>query len=565
MELSGLVVGTYLTILLALAFYGFHRSSLVFLYYRNRDKRPRAPGTFSDLPAVTVQLPLFNEMYVVERLLDAVAEIRYPRDRFQVQVLDDSTDETQEICQRKIAELRARHADLDIEYVHRVDRKGFKAGALENGLSTAKGEFMLIFDADFLPQPDVLERCIHHFLDPRVAVVQCRWDHLNRDFSGLTEVQALMLDGHFIMEHAGRNRSGRFFNFNGTAGIWRRAAIADAGGWQHDTLTEDMDLSYRAQLRGWRFVYLPEIAAPAELPVEMSAFKAQQFRWAKGSVQVAKKLLPAILRSNATFSQKTEAFFHLTNNVAYPLLLLLSLLLLPNLALRPHHGWREVLAIDLPLFFGTTLSIASFYLASEREIALLRDPAAPRRLDWSVLRRLPLVMSLGIGLCVSQSRAVLEAVFGRETEFVRTPKHGIRGRLEAWSSKKYRAAKSITPFIELAMAAYFAVAMAVAVHHGHYLSMPFLALFLCGFGYVGWVSLWQGAVGVGARRLFARLAPRRRAVQVVVPPPAFAVAVAVKGAPRSNGRGDTRPGLSDEIGIGPRAAVAARASTRELS
>jgi cellulose synthase/poly-beta-1,6-N-acetylglucosamine synthase-like glycosyltransferase len=567
MELSGLVVGTYLTILLALAFYGFHRSSLVFLYYRNRDKRPRAPGAFSDLPAVTVQLPLYNEMYVVERLLDAVAEIRYPRDRFQVQVLDDSTDETQEICQRKIAELRARHADLDIEYVHRVDRKGFKAGALENGLGTAKGEFMLIFDADFLPQADVLERCIHHFLDPRVAVVQCRWDHLNRDFSGLTEVQALMLDGHFIMEHAGRNRSGRFFNFNGTAGIWRRAAIADAGGWQHDTLTEDMDLSYRAQLRGWRFVYLPEIAAPAELPVEMSAFKAQQFRWAKGSIQVAKKLLPAILRSNASFSQKTEAFFHLTNNVAYPLLLLLSLLLLPNLALRPHHGWREVLAIDLPLFFGTTLSIASFYLASEREIALLRDPNAARRLDWSVLRRLPLVMSLGIGLCVSQSRAVLEAVFGRETEFVRTPKHGIRGRLEAWSSKKYRAAKSITPFIELGMAAYFAVAMGVAVHHGHYLSMPFLALFLCGFGYVGWVSLWQGAVGMAARRLLGRLAPRRRGA-VVVPPPAFAIAPLAATATRSGAiAASSGPGFSDEIGMGetqPHAA-AVRASSTGLS
>jgi cellulose synthase/poly-beta-1,6-N-acetylglucosamine synthase-like glycosyltransferase len=520
MEISGLVVGTYLVILLALAFYGFHRSSLVFLYYKNRDKRPRLNGTFSDLPGVTVQLPLFNEMYVVERLLDAVAEIRYPRDRFQVQILDDSTDETQEICKRKIADLRARYADLDIEYVHRVDRSGFKAGALENGLKTAKGEFILIFDADFLPLSDVLDRSIHYFLDPQVAVVQCRWDHVNRDFSALTEVQALMLDGHFIMEHAGRNRSGRFFNFNGTAGIWRRAAIADAGGWQHDTLTEDMDLSYRAQLRGWRFVYLPEIAAPAELPVEMSSFKSQQFRWAKGSVQVAMKLLPTILCSNATFAQKSEAFFHLTNNLAYPLLLLLSLLLLPNLALRPHHGWREVLTIDLPLFFGTTLSIASFYLASQREIALLRNPGVPPRTQWSVVRRLPLVMSLGIGLCVNQTRAVLEALMGRETEFVRTPKHGIRGKLEIWSSKKYRAAKSITPLIEVGMAIYFAVAMGVAFRHGHYLSMPFLALFLCGFGYVGWVSLWQGGMGIAARQLLARLLPGPRGVKVT-PPPAY--------------------------------------------
>jgi len=532
MDLATVLVGTYLAVLLVLAFYGFHRSTLVYLYYRHQNRRPRAAGAFADLPAVTVQLPLFNEMYVVERLLDSVAEIRYPRDRFQIQVLDDSTDETRDICRRKLAELAVRHPELEIEYVHRVDRSGFKAGALENGLRTAKGEFVLIFDADFLPKADVLEKTIHHFVDPKVAVVQCRWEHVNRDFSSLTEIQALMLDGHFIMEHAGRNRSGRFFNFNGTAGIWRRSAIADAGGWQHDTLTEDMDLSYRAQLRGWRFVYLPEIASPAELPVEMSAFKAQQFRWAKGSVQVAKKLLPTILRSNATFSQKSEAFFHLTNNLAYPLLLLLSLLLLPNLALRTKHGIREVLLIDLPLFFGTTLSIASFYLASQREIRRLTNPGARAGIPWAVLRRLPLVMSVGIGLCVNQTRAVVEALLGRETEFVRTPKHGIRGRLESWSGKKYRAAKSLTPFIEMAMAGYFVIAMVFALRNGHYVSMPFLALFLCGFAYVGWGSLWQGYAGSRLESRLGRLTGARRARTVtggvvpgvatqVVPPPAF--------------------------------------------
>jgi len=521
MELSSLLVGTYLAVLLVLAFYGFHRSFLVYLYYRHRENKPRAPGVFADLPAVTVQLPLFNEMYVVERLLDAVAQIRYPRDRFQIQVLDDSTDETRDICRRKLAELVTRHPDLDVEYVHRTDRSGFKAGALDNGLRTAKGELVLIFDADFLPQPDVLERTVNHFVDPKVAVVQCRWDHVNRDFSALTEVQALMLDGHFIMEHAGRNRSGRFFNFNGTAGIWRRSAIADAGGWQHDTLTEDMDLSYRAQLRGWKFVYLPEIAAPAELPVEMSAFKAQQFRWAKGSIQVGRKLLPTILRSKgATLAQKTEAFFHLTNNLAYPLLLVLSLLLLPNLAFRTQHGIREVLIIDLPLFFGTTLSIASFYLQSEREIELMTT--GRRRIQWSVLRRLPLVMSLGIGLCVNQTRAVLEALLGRETEFVRTPKHGIRGKLESWSSKKYRAARSITPFIELGLAGYFVVAVVFAFRNGHYVSLPFLCLFLCGFAYVGWLSLWQGNFGAGVVRAL-RVFQRRRAYTAVVPPPGFVV------------------------------------------
>ena len=474
----------------------------MFLYYRHRDKAPVLNGKFAELPAVTVQLPLFNEMYVAERLLDAVADIRYPRDRFQIQVLDDSTDETREICRNKLAELSRRFPDLDMEYVHRKDRTGFKAGALENGLRTAKGELVLIFDADFVPNPDILERTVHHFLDPKVAVVQCRWEHINRDFSALTEAQALMLNGHFVMEHAGRNRSGRFFNFNGTAGLWRRAAIVDAGGWHHDTLTEDMDLSYRAQLRGWRFVYLPEIAAPAELPVEMSAFKAQQFRWAKGSIQVARKMLPRILASNATFAQKSEAFFHLTNNFAYPLLLLLSLLLLPNLVFRTTHGVREVLMIDLPLFFGTTLSIASFYLASEREVARMTGDKASS--SWHTLAQLPLVLSLGIGLCVNQTRAVLEAVFGRETEFVRTPKHGIRGKLETWSGKKYRAAKSLTPFFELLMAGYFVVAVQIAFANGHYVSLPFLMLFLFGFAYVGAVSAWQGGFGQALRRLWGR-------------------------------------------------------------
>jgi cellulose synthase/poly-beta-1,6-N-acetylglucosamine synthase-like glycosyltransferase len=502
MDASSVLTTLYLIILPLLAVYGFHRSSLVYLYYRHKDKQPVEPGKFAELPAVTIQLPLFNEMYVAERLLESVAAIRYPRDRFQIQVLDDSTDETCDICRTKIDQLVVRHPDLDIEYVHRTDRTGFKAGALDNGLHTAKGELVMIFDADFVPNPDILEKTVHHFLDPKVAVVQCRWEHINRDFSALTEAQALMLNGHFVMEHAGRNRSGRFFNFNGTAGMWRRAAIVDAGGWHHDTLTEDMDLSYRAQLRGWRFVYLPDIAAPAELPVEMSAFKAQQFRWAKGSIQVARKLLPRILGSNATFAQKSEAFFHLTNNFAYPLLLLLSLLLLPNLVFRTTHGLREVLIIDLPLFFGTTLSIASFYITSEREVA--RMSGSTSHSTWGTLAQIPLVLSLGIGLCVNQTRAVIEAVFGRETEFVRTPKHGICGKLETWSGKKYRAAKSLTPFLELFMAAYFVVAVRIAFVNGHYVSVPFLLLFLFGFGYVGALSMWQGGFGQALRGLVRR-------------------------------------------------------------
>jgi len=499
MAWADLVIVLYLGTLGCLAIFGFHRSHLIQLYFRNRKERPAPQARFSDKPVVTVQLPLFNEKYVAERLLEAVAHIRYPRDRFQVQVLDDSTDDTQDICIRKVLELQARYPELDIDYIHRTDRTGFKAGALDNGMRTARGELIAIYDADFLPQPDVLERIVDHFTDPKVAVVQCRWEHLNRNFSALTETQAVMLDGHFIMEHGGRARSGRFFNFNGTAGMWRRSAIASAGGWQHDTLTEDMDLSYRAQLEGWRFVYVPEVATPAELPTDMAAFKSQQFRWAKGSVQVARKLLPRILRSQATFGQKAEAAFHLCNNFAYPLLIVLSLLLLPNLALRTSHGIREVMLIDLPLFFGTTLSIASFYTLSQREIAHLEGSSASRRM-WQAFLRLPLVLSLGVGLSVNQSRAVFEALLGRETEFVRTPKSGAEGATGS-RGKSYRAARSLMPLIEVALFLYFVVTMVVAWEHEHYVSMPFLTLFLMGYGYVGLSTVAGGALGHWARRI----------------------------------------------------------------
>ncbi len=479
--LENCLIVSYLGVLLTLAMYGFHRSMLLFWYYRTRNGEPSPTSEFAQLPRVTVQLPLFNEMYVAARLLDAVAQIRYPKDLLEIQVLDDSTDETQEICLAKVEELKL--LGIDISYVHRVDRTGFKAGALKNGMLEAKGEFILVFDADFIPLPDILERTIQFFADDKVGMVQVRWEHLNRDYSALTELEAMMLDGHFVIEHAARHRSGRFFNFNGTAGIWRASTIIDAGDWSHDTLTEDMDLSYRAQLRGWKFIYLKDVVAPAELPVEMNSFKSQQFRWAKGSIQVAKKLLPAIFRAKVPFAVKLEAFFHLTNNFAYPLLLMLSILLLPNLLVRARHGWREVLLIDLPLFFGTTLSIATFYITSQREI----------HRDWrATLKRLPLMMSLGIGLCINQTRAVFEALLGSSSgEFIRTPKHGVVRRFEGWTAKKYRSSKTLIPFVEVLFAVYFAAATVLAVIAGHYVSIPFLALFFLGFAYVGVLSLHQ--------------------------------------------------------------------------
>jgi cellulose synthase/poly-beta-1,6-N-acetylglucosamine synthase-like glycosyltransferase len=477
------LIVAYLAVLACLAIYGFHRTSLLWLYYRHRRQPPQPLRAYAEeeLPRVTVQLPLYNEMYVVERLLDAVARLDYPRDRLQIQVLDDSTDETQGICRRKVEELQ--RSGLDVAYLHRDDRCGFKAGALENGLWHASGELALIFDADFVPPPDTVRRMVHYFSDPTVAMVQTRWGHVNRDYSALTEVQALMLDGHHIICQTARHRAGLFFNFNGTAGMWRISAIADAGGWQHDTITEDMDLSYRAQLRGWRFVYLPQTVTPAELPVEMNSFKSQQFRWAKGTIQVARKLLPSLLRSSLPLRTKVEALFHLTENFAYPLLLLLSLLILPNLLVRTAQGWREVLLVDLPLFLGTTTSLIVFYVLSQREVR-------PR--TWvEGLKHLPLMLAVGVGLCINQTRAVVEALVGQESEFVRTPKHGVASRDERWSDKRYRAVKDLIPFAEVLMALYFAAAIAAAIASGHLISAPFLLLFGLGFLYVGALSLHQ--------------------------------------------------------------------------
>jgi len=477
------LIYSYLAVLLCLAVFGFHRTTLVLLYFKHKRNRPKPKSHYAedDLPRVTVQLPLFNEMYVVERLLAATARLDYPRDRLEIQVLDDSTDETQGICRRKVNELISE--GFNVQYIHRTDRTGYKAGALENGLKAATGELALVFDADFLPAPEMLRESVHYFTDPEVGMVQARWGHVNRDYSKLTEVEAIMLDGHFAIEHTARQRSGRFFNFNGTAGIWRISTIADAGGWEHDTLTEDMDLSYRAQLKGWQFIYLFDLISPAELPVEMNSFKSQQFRWAKGSIQVARKLLPTILKSDTSWRVKSEAFFHLCNNFAYPLLLLLSLLLLPNLLVRTTHGWREVLLIDLPLFFGTTMSVISFYIVAQREVS-------PK--GWkNRLKYLPLMLAVGIGLCISQTRAVMEALLGRETEFVRTPKHGVASKREDWKKKRYRAIKNIVPFFELFMALYFTATIVVAATFGHFLSMPFLLLFLVGYCYVVTLSVYQ--------------------------------------------------------------------------
>ena len=331
-----LTLAVYFFVLVILAVYGWHRYYLVYLYRKHRDRRPAPLGTFETLPRVTVQLPIYNEMYVAERLIAAVCRLDYPRELLEIQVLDDSVDETTAVAERAVRRHAA--AGIHITCLHRANRTGYKAGALEAGLHVAAGEYVAIFDADFIPSPDFLRRSIQFFTDPKVAMVQARWGHINEDYSLLTKIQSILLDGHFVLEHGSRSRAGLFFNFNGTAGIWRRSAIEDAGGWQHDTLTEDLDLSYRAQLRGWQFVFLQDLIAPAELPVEMNAFKTQQHRWAKGSIQTCRKVLPHVLRSNLPLGVKAEACFHLTANFNYLLMGVLSLLLAPSMVIRLQHG-----------------------------------------------------------------------------------------------------------------------------------------------------------------------------------------------------------------------------------
>src|SRR3954471_15176382 len=294
----------YLSVLLGLSAYGIHRYCIIYLFLKHRDKPMLPKSRFAELPVVTMQLPVFNEMYVVQRLLKSVSELDYPKEKLQIQVLDDSTDSTRELSAQSVGELQAR--GFDVELIHRTDRTGFKAGALETGLATAKGELIGILDADFVPQPDFLRRTIHHFTDPAIGMLQTRWGHLNRRYSLLTRVQAMFLDGHLLLEQTARSRSGRFFNFNGTAGLWRKSCIIEAGGWQHDTLTEDLDLSYRAQLAGWRFVFLSHVVTPADLPLDMNAFKSQQHRCTKGSIQTCKKLLPTIWKSRLPLLIKLE-------------------------------------------------------------------------------------------------------------------------------------------------------------------------------------------------------------------------------------------------------------------
>jgi len=472
------ILVSYFLILVILCVFGWHRLHITRLFKKNAHKIPGPQANFDELPLVTVQLPVFNERFVVERLIDATIAIDYPKDKLQIQVLDDSTDDTVTLARDRVEHYRQQ--GFDIIHVHRQDRTGFKAGALAEGLKSAKGEFIAIFDADFIPNPNVLLHCIHHFTDPSLGMVQTRWGHLNRERSLLTQVQAIMLDAHFMIEHNGRSASGLFFNFNGTAGIWRKSAIDDAGGWQHDTLTEDLDLSYRAQLKGWRFLFLPNLICPAELPESMAAFKSQQHRWAKGSIQVMLKILPKVWRSDVPFRVKMEAAFHLTGNLAYLLMIINSVFfLIPSMVIRGHQHWRLILFVDGPLFLMLSASFIYFYLSSQKAVF---STTKGRK------RYVPVLMSVGIGLAVNNTRAVIEALLGQESPFVRTPK---TGGSPTKSNKRfvYSLPRAGWGYLEIGLGLLYSVAIVWAIASHIWASIPFLLLFQNGFLYLGIATL----------------------------------------------------------------------------
>ena len=440
-----------------------------------------------DLPIITVQLPIFNERYVSRRLVDAVCKLDYPRDRMQIQVLDDSTDDTQDILSGTVQEYK--NQGFWIEYIHRVNRSGFKAGALQDAMPLVKGNYIAIFDADFIPSANWLKDTIRHYVDnpeANVAVVQTRWGHVNSEYSLLTKLQSTGIDGHFAIEQQARCNNGYFLNFNGTAGIWNREAIIDAGGWHADTLAEDMDLSYRAQLKGWKVVYDNNIVAPAELPVAMLAFKLQQFRWAKGSIQCAKKLIFQIWRADLSFVVKFQATMHLTGYFAHPLMLLLILISIPLMLVTPDDAIALRLSIEsvwsifmLPATFGPPF----LYFNAQRD---LYPKFWHRRLG-----RIFLLAILGTGISWSNSRAVYAGLSNTGANFRRTPKFDIKHKSDRWDNKAYKIPLDATAWIELSLCVYSAIAAMLALSKGLYLTLPFMVLYALSYGYVGGLTLWQ--------------------------------------------------------------------------
>ena len=461
--------------------FGFGIHGLVLLYYYRKTQNIKTPemNFDGDYPVVTIQLPMYNEMYVIERLIKAVCNIEYPKEKLHIQVLDDSTDETTIIASKLVDEYKSK--GYDIEYIHRTNRAGYKAGALKEGLEKAKGEFVAIFDADFVPNKDFLLKTLPYFRDKKVGMVQTRWEHLNEEYSFLTRAAALALDGHFVIEQQVRNKAGFFINFNGTAGIWRKETIIDAGNWHADTLTEDLDLSYRAQLKGWKFVFLNDVTSPAELPADINALKTQQFRWTKGAVETAKKILPLVFKSKLPLKIKLESFVHLTSNIVFPFIIIVAILNIPLVIIKNTVGGYDNYYTLMSVFVLASISTFLFYMYAQRAI----------HLDWRKrILLFPVFLAGSMGFAVNNSKAVFEALINKKTGFARTPKYKIEGEKDKWTDKKYVQKKiNWTVFIELFLAFYYVVGIGISVYYLEIAAIPFQLLFLLGFGTVGYMSL----------------------------------------------------------------------------
>ncbi len=476
--MDDIVLISYFVSLFILFVFGLHGFIMIFYYNKYKNVKHVSDEDFVKDQTVTIQLPLYNELYVVERLINAVCEIDYPKDKMEIQVLDDSTDETVDITARIVAEKQKE--GFDIKHIRRGSREGFKAGALKEGMKIAKGDFIAIFDADFIPQKEFLKKTLSFFSDDKVGMVQTRWEHINGDYSILTKAQALALDGHFVIEQTVRNKAGFFINFNGTGGVWRRNCIEDAGNWEADTLTEDLDLSYRAQLNGWQFVFLKDFTSPAELPSEINALKNQQFRWTKGAIETAKKILPLVWRSKIPLRVKLQSTFHLTNNLVFPFILLAAILNVPLIFIK-NSGSHEAYFAIMSLFVLAFVSSFMFYLYSQKDI----------RADWrKKIVLFPLFMAGSMGFAVNNSRAVFEGLMNRKSEFVRTPKFKVVNEKDSWLGKKYTSKKlGLSVIVELIMAVYCLVGIASSIYFLEIAALPFQILFFLGFSFVSLTSI----------------------------------------------------------------------------
>jgi len=484
MEFDEIILFIYIFSMMILLFFSSHGFVMMYYHYKFRMSKPK-PKSEHEEEIVTIQLPMFNELYVVERLINAVCAIEYPKQKLEIQVLDDSTDETVDIVAKLVKQKQ--EEGFDIQHIRRPNRAGFKAGALKEGLKTAKGKYVAIFDADFIPKSDFLINTLKYFTDNKVGLVQTRWEHLNENYSILTKIQALALDGHFVIEQTVRNKAGFFINFNGTGGVWRKDCIEDAGNWHADTLTEDLDLSYRAQLKGWKFVYLRDFTTPAELPLEMNALKAQQFRWTKGYIETAKKIIPLVWKAKISLKLKIHSTFHLTNNIVFPFILLVAILNVPLIFIKnagPYWNFFNFMAIFIIAFIGSFL----FYTYSQKDVYP----------DWrKKIALFPLFMAGSMGLAINNTRAVIEGLMSRKSEFVRTPKFKVVDKKDSTAKNKYlkNTKIQVSTYVEMLMALYCLIGVVASIYFMEIASLPFQLMFFFGFASVSFLSVRQAIIG----------------------------------------------------------------------